>query len=311
MAGMNFRTLDLNLLRVFDAVMAEGSLTRAATALSMTQPALSHALKRLHQAVGEDLFTRSARGMQPTPHAQALWPQVRAALASLRQALAPEDFDPRSDVVNFRVALADATAALLAPVLVGVIEQEQALANLRFLPLTTRDPRPLVERGEVDLAIGHFPWVIPVLQSEGPDASLRHARLYETDYVCVMRRGHPLARQPLTLDDFCAAHHLLVSFSGRPYGLVDEALSALGRQRRIVLTVNQFFTAGLVVTRSDLLTVLPRHFLPATGYQEELAVQPIPLALGSVQVEMLWHVRQEADPAQRWLRQRLMETVPE
>ncbi len=311
MPGMNFRTLDLNLLRVFDAVMAEGSLTRAATALSMTQPALSHALKRLHQAVGEDLFTRTARGMQPTPHAQTLWPQVRAALASLRQALAPEAFDPRSDVVNFRVALADATAALLAPVLVEVIEKEQALANLRFLPLTTRDPRPLVERGDVDLAIGHFPWVIPVLQSEGPDAALRHARLYETDYVCVMRRGHPLAQGPLTLDDFCAAHHLLVSFSGRPYGLVDEALSALGRQRRIVLTVNQFFTAGLVVTRSDLLTVLPRHFLPATGYQEELAVQPIPLTLGSVQVEMLWHMRQDGDPAQRWLRQRLMESLTE
>lgn len=311
MPSMNFRTLDLNLLRVFDAVMAEGSLTRAATALSMTQPALSHALKRLHQAVGEDLFTRTARGMQPTPHAQTLWPQVRAALASLRQALAPEAFDPRSDVVNFRVALADATAALLAPVLVEVIEKEQALANLRFLPLTTRDPRPLVERGDVDLAIGHFPWVIPVLQSEGPDAALRHARLYETDYVCVMRRGHPLAQGPLTLDDFCAAHHLLVSFSGRPYGLVDEALSALGRQRRIVLTVNQFFTAGLVVTRSDLLTVLPRHFLPATGYQEELAVQPIPLTLGSVQVEMLWHMRQDGDPAQRWLRQRLMESLAE
>lgn len=308
---MNFRTLDLNLLRVFDAVMAEGSLTRAATSLAMTQPALSHALKRLHQAVGEELFTRGARGMQPTPHAQALWPQVRAALASLRQALAPEEFDPRSDPVNFRVALADSTAALLAPGLVESIEREHALANLRFVPLTTRDPRPLVERAEVDLAIGHFPWVMAALQAQGPEATLRHARLYETDYVCVMRRGHPLAQQPLTLDAFCEAHHLLVSFSGRPHGLVDEALAAQGRQRRIVLTVNQFFTAGLVVTRSDLLTVLPRHFLPATGYQEELAVQPLPLTLASVQVEMLWHVRQDADPAQRWLRQRLLEAVGE
>jgi DNA-binding transcriptional LysR family regulator len=124
-----------------------------------------------------------------------------------------------------------------------------------------------------------------------------------------MRRGHPLAQAPLTLEAFCEAHHLLVSFSGRPHGLVDEALAAQGLQRRIVLTVNQFFTAGLVVTRSDLLTVLPRHFLPATGYQEELAVQPLPLTLASVHVEMLWHVRQDADPAQRWLRQRLLEAV--
>ncbi|NML13838.1 LysR family transcriptional regulator [Azohydromonas caseinilytica] len=306
---MNFRTLDLNLLRVFDAVMAEGSLTRAATALSMTQPALSHALKRLHQSVGEELFTRGARGMQPTPHAQALWPQVRAALASLRQALAPDEFSPQADAVNFRLALADATAALLAPALVATIEQERALANLEFVPLTTRDPRPLIEHGEVDLALGHFPWVLPALQAQGPQAKLRHARLYETDYVCAMRRDHPLARQPLTLDAFCAAHHLLVSYSGAPYGLVDEALGTLGRQRRIVLTVNQFFTAGRVVTRSDLLTVLPRHFLPATGFQEELTVQPLPLTLAPVQVEMLWHVRQDTDPAQRWLRQCVLEAA--
>jgi DNA-binding transcriptional LysR family regulator len=187
---MNFRTLDLNLLRVFDAVMAEGSLTRAAAVLAMTQPALSHALKRLHDAVGEELFTRGARGMLPTAHAQALWPQVRAALSALRQALAPDTFDPATDAVSFRVALADATAALLAPALVETIERERALANLRFVPLTTRDPRPLVERAEVDIAIGHFPWVMPALQAQGPEATQRHARLYENVYVCVMSHDH-------------------------------------------------------------------------------------------------------------------------
>jgi DNA-binding transcriptional LysR family regulator len=299
---MNFRTLDLNLLRIFDTLMSEGSLTRAAEVLAITQPAASHALKRLHQAIGEALFVRNAYGMTPTPKAEALWPQVRGALAALQQALAPGEFDPRTQAVNFRLAMTDATASLLTPALVANIQREQALCNLRVLPLTTRDPRRLLEQGEADLALGHFPEAVTALLAAGPDAALRHARLYDTRYVCAMRHDHPLASQPLTLDAYCSAHHLLASSTGRPQGYVDQALTALGRQRRVVLTVNQFFTAGRVVTQSDLLTVLPLSFLPATGYQDELVVRELPFDMGAVHVTMLWHMRRDAEPAHRWLR---------
>ena len=210
--SLNFRTLDLNLLRVFDAVMAEGSLTRAAHELALTQPAVSHALRRLRDAVGEDLFIRTAYGVRPTAHAQTLWPQVRAALGTLRQALAPGDFDPRRDAVQLSIAMADATAALLAPPLVDRIEREQALVNLRQQPLTTRDPRRLLDSGDADLAVGFFPEVVTDIVAQGNDSHLRHLRLYDTRYVCVMRKGHPLAQHELTLDAFCGAHHLLVSF---------------------------------------------------------------------------------------------------
>jgi DNA-binding transcriptional LysR family regulator len=300
---VNFRTLDLNLLRVFDALMAEGSLTRSAQVLAMTQPAVSHALKRLHDAVGEPLFERTARGMRPTPRAEAVWPAVRAALGSLQNALAPAGFDPAQDPVNFRLAMVDATAVLLMPPLVRAIERQRALANLRVLPLATRDPRPLIERSEADLAVGNFPEAIAAIQAQGDEATLRHLRLYDTRYVCVMRAGHPLARGTLSLDAFCAAHHLLVSFSGRPHGFVDQSLAALGRRRRIVLTVNQFFTAGQVVIDSDLLTVLPQSFLSATGYQRDLVVRELPFEIATVQVEMIWHLRQDAEPAHRWLRE--------
>ncbi len=299
---MNFRTLDLNLLRVFDAVMAEGNLTRAAGGLAMTQPAVSHALKRLRDTVGEDLFVRVAHGVQPTQRAEALWPQVRGALGTLRQALAPGDFDPRRDAVQMRLALADATAALLAPPLVARIEAESAQVNLRVLPLTTRDPRRLLEGGDADMAVGYFPELITTILAQGADSHLHHTRLYDTRYVCVMRRGHPLARQPLTLEGFCDAHHLLVSFSGRAQGFVDQALAALGRQRRVVLTVNQFFTAGRVVAQSDLLTVLPERFLAATGNTDGLVTRDLPMTVGTVHVEMIWHLRHDADPAHRWLR---------
>ena len=309
--SLNFRTLDLNLLRVFDAVMAEGSLTRAAVGLSMTQPAVSHALKRLRDAVGEDLFVRSAYGMRPTARAQAVWPQVRGALAALRQVLSPGDFDPQRDATQLRIAMADATAAALAPPLVSSIEKQAALVNLHVLPLNTRDPRPLLDLGQADLAVGFFPEAVTAILAQGADSHLRQTRLYTTRYVCVMRRGHPAAERALTLDSYCAAHHLLVSFSGRPQGLVDQALAALGRQRRIVLTVNQFFTAGRVVTQSDLLTVLPEGFVDATGYSTELAVQELPFALGAVHVDMLWHLRQDADPAHRWLRQQVQKAAQE
>ncbi len=289
--------------------MAEGSLTRAAQALAMTQPAVSHALKRLHDAVGEPLFTRTATGMRPTPRAEALWPHVRGALAALRRALAPPGYRPDADPVNFRLAMVDATAALLMPPLVAAIERARSLANLRVLPLATRDPRALLERAEVDLAIGYFPQALAAIVAEGPDSALRHARLYDTEYVGVMRRGHPLAGRALTLDDFCAAHHLLVSFSGRAQGFVDEALAALGRQRRVVLTVNQFFTAGRVVLGSDLLTVLPAGFVEATGLQDRLVTAALPLRLPRVQVEMLWHLRRDDDPAHAWLRREVAQAA--
>jgi DNA-binding transcriptional LysR family regulator len=234
---------------------------------------------------------------------------VRAALATLRQALAPQAYDPAVDAANFRLAMVDATAALVMPRLVAVIEGTRARANLRVLPLATRDPRALLERGDTDLALGYFPPLIAAIQAAGPDATLRHQRLYDTDYVCVMRRGHPLDGPALTLDAFCDAHHLLVSFSGRAHGFVDEALAALGRQRRIVLTVNQFFVAARVVRGSDLLTVMPASFVASTGLDEALAAAPLPLALPRVQVEMVWHVRRHDDPAHAWLRRQVADAA--
>jgi DNA-binding transcriptional LysR family regulator len=301
-ASMNFRTLDLNLLRIFDAVMSEGSLTAASKKLAITQPAASHALKRLHEALGEQLFVRHAHGMFATAKAEALWPQVRGALAALQQALAPEGFDARRQAVTFRLAMTDAGAALLTPAMVCAIEQQGALCNLRVLPLTTSDPRRLIQQGEADAAVGHFPEAVTALLAADAESTLRHVRLFDTRFVGLMRRGHPLSDQPLSLDAYCAARHLLASATGRAQGYVDQTLTALGRQRRVVLTVNQYFTAGRVLTRSDLLTVLPLAFVPATGHEEQLLVRELPFDLGPMQITLMWHMRRDAEPAHLWLR---------
>jgi len=307
---MNFRTLDLNLLRVFAAVMVERNVTRAAAQLAMTQPAVSNALRRLREATGDELFVTVPGGVLPTARAEAWWPEVHAAIDGLRKLFDPQGFEPARDERSFALAMADATATVLMPAIVAALLGRHARSDLRVLPLVSRDPRPLLEQGATDLAIGFFPDVASELAAEGPRAATVLEPLYACEYVCVMRRGHPLAAEPvLTLDAYCAAEHVRVSFAGRPRGFVDEGLATLGRTRRVVLTVNQFATAARVVHESDLLCVLPRSFVPATGLADGLAVRTPPLALPRIDVGMLWHRRQEHDGGARWLRTTVSDVV--
>ena len=302
----NFRTLDLNLLRVFDEVMAERSLTRAAHNLSLTQPAVSNALRRLRETLGDELVRREGQGMAPTPRALALWPTVRDALQQLQASLSPGEFVPAQATSTFVLAMADATAAELMPGLIDILEHEAPGVSMRVVPLTTRDPRRLLDEETADLAVGHFPPVLPDLTARaqsGEAVAFSHQRLYDGEYVCVMRAGHTLASGPLTLNRFCAARHMLVSFSGRPFGFIDESLAALGRKRQVVLTVNQFVTAGRVVANSNLLTVLPRHFVRVTGIAEQLVLRPLPFDVSPVHVDALWHRRSQQRSAHVWLRQ--------
>lgn len=307
---MNFRTLDLNLLRVFGAVMVERNVTRAAAQLAMTQPAVSNALRRLREATGDELFSTVPGGVLPTAQAEALWPEVSAALEGLRHALDPQGFEPTRDARSFVLAMADATATVLMPALVGALLERGARSDLRVLPLASRDPRPQLDSGGADLAVGFFPEVGAALAAEGTRATATLEPLYGCEYVGVMRRGHALASHAaLSLDDYCAAGHVRVSFAGRPRGYVDEALVSLARSRRVVLTVGQFATAVRVVHDSELLTVLPRSFVAASGLADGLAVRPLPFELPTIEVGMLWHRRHERDPAQRWLRETVAEVV--
>jgi DNA-binding transcriptional LysR family regulator len=157
---LNFRTLDLNLLRVFDEVMAERSLTRAARHLSLTQPAVSNALRRLRETLGDELVVRAGQGMTPTPRALALWPTVRAALGQLQASLSPSGFQASTATTTFVLAMADATAAELMPGLIDVLERQAPGVSMRVVPLTTRDPRSLLDEGKADMAVGHFPSVL-------------------------------------------------------------------------------------------------------------------------------------------------------
>jgi DNA-binding transcriptional LysR family regulator len=232
---------------------------------------------------------------------------VRAALDALREAVQPgRGFDPFASRETFVIAMADATAASLMPPLMRHVQAVAPGVSIRGRPLLSRDPRGALASGELDLAVGYFPAALAAIdhatmQAGTPDP-VSHQRLYDGEYVAVMRADHPLAQGRLTLETYCAARHVLVSFSGRPFGFVDEALASLGRRRRVVLTVNEFFTAAQVVSQSDLLTILPHHFIGSTGIAGQLAWRRLPLEMPVVHVDMFWHRRNENRPDQAWLR---------
>ena len=308
---MNFRTLDLNLLRVFDVVMVERNVTRAAERLAMSQPAVSNALRRLREAIGEELFVPTPTGVVPTGQASALWPAVRLSLARLREVFDPQAFDPLEDERSFTVAMADATATVLVPALIERLDSERSRVGLRIEPLITRDPRPEIDRGTADVAVGFFPDVARVLAASAGLGETVLEPMYECEYVCVMRRGHPLADRPaLTLDDYCGASHARVSFASRAHGFVDEALSRLGRSRRVQLLINHFSTAARAVSQSDLLSVFPRSYVSMSGVADALVIRPMPFEMPRIEVALLWHRRHERDPAHRWMRHLVSQVRP-
>jgi DNA-binding transcriptional LysR family regulator len=305
MKAPNFRTLDLNLLRVFDQVMAERNLTRAARNLAMTQPAVSNALNRLRESVGDKLLVRSGYGVEPTPRALALWPAISDALRQMEASLSPADFVASEANNTFLLGMADATAAEIMPGLVQIVERDAPGVSIRVIPLTTRDPRTRLDEGVIDLAVGYFLAVLADLTAQaqaGNMAAFDHERLFIGEYVCVMRKGHPLEKGTLTIRKYCAANHLLVSFSGRPYGFIDQSLASLGLKRRVMFTVNQFFTAGQIVAHSDLLTVMPRHFVRVTGIEDQFILRDLPFDVSPVHVDSLWHRRQGQRSDHAWLR---------
>jgi DNA-binding transcriptional LysR family regulator len=308
---MNFRTLDLNLLRVFDTVMVERNVTRAAERLAMTQPAVSNALRRLREAIDEELFVPGPNGVSATPRAEAIWPAVRESLAGLRDVFDPQGFDPARDERRFTLAMADATAAVILPPLMAAFEREGARASLHVEPLVTRDPRALLERGGADVAIGFFPDVARVVSAALGQAETALEPLYDCDYVCAMRRDHPLATpEPLSLDAYCSAAHIRVSFAGRPHGFVDEQLARIGRTRRVALMLGQYAAAVQVVRSTDLLGVLPRRYVQASGVADGLHITALPFEMPRIEIALLWHRRHERDAAQRWLRETIASVAP-
>jgi DNA-binding transcriptional LysR family regulator len=293
---MNYEQLDLNLLNVFNAVMTELNVTRAAQRLHMTQPAVSNALNRLRLLLKDELFLKVPSGVRPTPKALELWQPIRDALAQIRQVLEPAEFDPAIAATTFTVAMNDFAAHLLLPKLVTVLEALAPDVNIHTVPTTNINAALLLEQAEIDLAIGVFPTANPRLRSHS---------LLTSPFTCVMRRDHSFASQPLTLERYVQAKHLLVTLTGEATGFIDSMLQERELKRRIMLTVNQFVVAPQIIANSDLLAVLPTRIVEISEFSDQLHTTPLPIDISPSTLKMMWHERHHLDSAQVWLRSQL------
>jgi DNA-binding transcriptional LysR family regulator len=288
--------LDLNLLLVIEAIMLERNVTRAAASLSMSQPAVSNALRRARKLTQDQLFLKVADGVQPTSRMLAIWPELHRSLAGIRTAIAPQHFDPRSDPTSFRIAVTDSLASEAIYGITLKLRAASPYARIAFSFHTNASSLERIERGTLDCAVGMFPALPRGIQVRG---------LRTDHYVCVMQGSHPLTRK-MTLDQFAAASHVLVTPSGTDLGAIDGWLSLQGRTRTIVAVVNHFADALRIVAESDLITCVPSGFINGHDQtlvaQHGLAVRALPFETEKLIYKLVWHERLHTHPAHQWFR---------
>lgn len=292
---MNVSDLDLNLLRVLDAVLRERSVTAAAVRLGLTQPAVSNALARLRAAFGDALFVRTPGGMAPTPFARELDDPVREALALIESALARGGgFDPASSKRAFRFYMSDLGEISFLPPLVERVRRLAPGIYLEALGLPLEAIDEALASGALDLAVGFLP---------GLAAPVRRRRLFRDPYVCLMRSDHPRIGARLTRKLFLEASHALVSSPGSGHHVIEEALQRHGVTRRIALRVPHFTVVPMVLARTDLLLTLPSQVARAYEADGRFKSLPVPLPIPPAEVAVHWHERFERDAGNRWLRE--------
>jgi len=294
--------LDLNLLRVFDALMDTGSVAEAAVRLHLSAPATSRALSRLRRAMNDPILVRAGRGLVPTPYAQHSAATVKALLTAADGLRAdPADSDPSSWQRTFAIRLNDALTPVIAPRLTRRIADEAPGVRLRFVRQAAKDG-DLLRDGSIDLDIG-------VADPAPPD--IHTSTLFTDHFVAVVAAGSALARLPhLTVDDLCRHPHISASRRGLARGPLDDALERIGRSRRVAAVVPSYAVGALMALEHDLICLIPRvtaHHLIARGVP--LHSHEVPFDLPTAKVELRWHRRVDNDPASQWLRNRLREAI--
>ncbi len=289
----------MNLLPALDALLRTGSVSGASAELMVSASAMSRTLGRLRRVTGDQLLVPSGRGLTLTPRARELQPRVTAALAEALATLRPpEPADIASVRREFVVRSNDGFTLLAGSALTAKIAREAPGIRLRVVPEGDEEPADLRER--IDLDVGAMPELPP---------DVRSTFLHEHHYVALARRDAPYAREPLTVQRFAALPHLTVSRRGRAFSVVDDRLAELGLSRTVLATVPTLSSACFMALESDVLALLPGEFAAQISRHLPLTILEIPLKLPAVRMEMAWHLRVDADPAHRWLRESLVEIM--
>jgi DNA-binding transcriptional LysR family regulator len=296
---MNVQELDLNLLRVLDAVLHERGVTAAAARLGLTQPAVSNALARLRRVFGDPLFVRSAAGMDATPFARELAEPVRQALALLESALAHgPGFDPATSTRAFRFYMSDLGQVEFLPPLVERVQRHAPGVRLEAAAADLEHIGDALGSGALDLAVGFLPALGPPVERRA---------LFRDPYVCLMRNGHPATVGRFTKKKFLEGSHVLVTYRGGGHRVIEEALERAGVARRIALRVPHFTVVPMVLERTDLILTLPARVARVYERGGEFKSVPPPVPMPAAEVAVHWHERFAGDPGNRWLRDQIIE----
>ncbi|MYM86559.1 LysR family transcriptional regulator [Rugamonas sp. FT82W] len=299
MRQVDFSTIDLNLLKLFEALVRERSVTQAGLRLGLSQPAASRALGRLRTMLGDRLLVRGKLGLELTPRGEALAGPVSRLLDDARGIVSPAVFDPASATGRITIAAHDHLSLLVLAGLMARFERHAPALSLHIAQPVGDNVR-LVEQGTVDLALGIF---------DALPGSLYRRGLYTDSMVCVVRADHPCAEGGLSLERYLALRHIAVTISGVGESAVDAALSTLGVTRHVALRVPHFLAVAMLVADSDMILTLPSRLARRLAERLPLALLDLPQDVAPLAPAMIWHERFHGDPAHAWVRQQLVEVV--
>ena len=297
---MDIRAVDLNLLKAFDALMAERAVTRAAVRIGLSQPAMSHALSRLRTLFADDLFVRTATSMEPTVRAREIAPLVTAAIEHIEAALnLGAGFDPASSSAMFTAGMAEYAEIALVGGLTRAFADEAGSATLRLVPATGHEALDQLDRGDIDVAVAHLPHV---------PAHVETTVLLRDPFVVAMRRGHPATARPWTLEAYAAQPHVLVSPRGATSGALDRILVDFGLKRRLALLVATYLAVPAALAAADLVATVPERIARRIAAAGDIEIMPLPIDF-AITVSMAWHRRTASDTAQTWFRALLVKAA--
>lgn len=288
----DIRTLDLNLLKAFVVLLDECNVSRSAQRLSITQPAMSGILNRLRESFHDPLFVRVQHGMQPTDRALQLGQIARKILNDVNTMLQPPQLEPEHLHMTVRIGAMDYVQQIIALPLILRLRRLAPNVKVALLPTQNQSVKSLFEQNKIDLAL---------ISEQHLTADMLQTKLYDERYVCAMSKTHPMANQPLSLEQFCELPFAMLSYNGGEFsGATDIALQKLGRKRKVMVSVNHISLLPQLLQDSDLVAVLPEHLAKTLP---NVHLQAPPIDVDGFTMMMVWHARTEQDVAHEWLRQ--------
>jgi DNA-binding transcriptional LysR family regulator len=292
---MNLKDIDLNLLVIFQQLLQERRVSAVAVNLGLTQPTVSNALNRLRQQLGDDLFLRTSKGMEPTAYAMQLAEPIGYALAAIQETLNQNTrFDATTSQRKFIVGMSDIGEIYFLPTLMKILSEVAPGISVSTIRTTGTGLADDMEAGRVDMAIG---W-LPHLKS-----GFFQRRLFVQQHVCMFRRGHTLDKESLlSRDEFEQSDHVVVSAAGTGHATVDASIEKLGVKRKILLTVPHFVAVGHILSTTDMVATVPERFARYCVTPFDLRYTGLPLKLPEIGINMFWHSRFHKEPGNQWFR---------